>query len=61
MMLRRVRVKETGDTSFLMEEHVEKTIFERENEKVLGRARDRRAAPARHHQGLAVLAAASEE
>ena len=37
MMLRRVRVKETGDTSFLMEEHVEKTIFERENEKVLGR------------------------
>ena len=37
MMLRRVRVKDTGDTSFLMDEHVEKTIFERENEKVLGR------------------------
>ncbi|MBN8612885.1 MAG: DNA-directed RNA polymerase subunit beta' [Deltaproteobacteria bacterium] len=37
MMLRRVRVKDPGDTSFLMEEHVEKTIFERENEKVLGR------------------------
>ncbi|MFN7701287.1 MAG: DNA-directed RNA polymerase subunit beta', partial [Deltaproteobacteria bacterium] len=37
MMLRRVRVKEPGDTSFLMDEQVEKTIFERENEKVLGR------------------------
>ncbi len=37
MMLRRVRVKEPGDTSFLMDEQVEKTIFERENEKVLAR------------------------
>ncbi|MFO0711517.1 MAG: DNA-directed RNA polymerase subunit beta', partial [Sandaracinus sp.] len=37
MMLRRVRVKEPGDTSFLMDEQVEKTVFERENEKVLGR------------------------
>jgi len=37
MMLRRVRVKDTGDTSFLADEQVEKTIFERENEKVIGR------------------------
>jgi DNA-directed RNA polymerase subunit beta' len=36
-MLRRVRVKDVGDTSFLIDEHVEKHIFEKENEKVLGR------------------------
>jgi DNA-directed RNA polymerase subunit beta' len=37
MMLRRVRVKEPGDTGFLSDEQVEKTIFERENEKVIAR------------------------
>ncbi len=37
MMLRRVRVKEPGDTNFLMDEQVEKNIFERENEKCLAR------------------------
>jgi DNA-directed RNA polymerase subunit beta' len=37
MMLRRVRVKESGDTSFLSDEQVEKAVFERENEKVLAR------------------------
>ncbi len=37
MMLRRVRVKDPGDTSFLMDEQVEKTVFERENEKCLAR------------------------
>jgi hypothetical protein len=36
-MLRRVRVKEVGDTSFLVDEQVEKHVFERENEKVLAR------------------------
>jgi DNA-directed RNA polymerase subunit beta' len=36
-MLRRVRVKEVGDTNFLIDEHVEKHLFERENEKVLAR------------------------
>jgi DNA-directed RNA polymerase subunit beta' len=36
-MLRRVRVKEVGDTSFLVDEHVEKLVFEKENEKVLAR------------------------
>ncbi len=34
-MLRRVKIKETGDTSFLTEEQVEKQHFESENEKVL--------------------------
>jgi len=34
-MLRRVRVKEVGDTNFLSEEHVEKHIFELENERVM--------------------------
>ncbi len=37
MMLRRVRVKDPGDTSFLLDEQVEKIWFERENEGVLGR------------------------
>jgi len=37
-MLRRVRVKDVGDTGFLADEHVEKHIFESENEKVLGRS-----------------------
>ena len=36
-MLRRVRVKEVGDTNFLADEQVEKHIFEHENEKVLSR------------------------
>ncbi len=36
-MLRRVRVKEVGDTNFLVDEQVEKHIFEAENEKVLAR------------------------
>ena len=33
-MLRRVKVKNPGDTSFLLDEQVEKYIFEAENEKV---------------------------
>ena len=36
-MLRRVRVKDVGDTNFLVDEQVEKHLFERENEKVLER------------------------
>src|SRR5262249_57643347 len=36
-MLRRVRIKEVGDTSFLVDEHVDKRQFERENEKVIAR------------------------
>jgi DNA-directed RNA polymerase subunit beta' len=36
-MLRRVRVKEVGETSFLVDEHVEKHIFERENDKALAK------------------------
>jgi DNA-directed RNA polymerase subunit beta' len=34
-MLRRVRITEVGDTSFLIDEQVEKWIFEEENERVL--------------------------
>jgi DNA-directed RNA polymerase subunit beta' len=34
-MLRRVRVKDVGDTLFLIDEHVEKGIFGAENERVM--------------------------
>src|SRR5690606_529511 len=34
-MLRRVTVKDVGDTTFLVDEHVEKHIFEEENERVI--------------------------
>ena len=36
-MLRRVRVKDVGDTNFLVDEQVEKHMFEKENERVLER------------------------
>jgi DNA-directed RNA polymerase subunit beta' len=36
-MLRRVRIKETGDTRFLPDEQVEKTTFEHENERVIAK------------------------
>ncbi|MBX3128850.1 MAG: DNA-directed RNA polymerase subunit beta' [Polyangiaceae bacterium] len=36
-MLRRVRIKEVGDTSFLIDEQVEKYVFERENSRVMAR------------------------
>jgi DNA-directed RNA polymerase subunit beta' len=36
-MLRRIRVTEAGDTEFLVDEQVEKTIFEDENDKVIGK------------------------
>ncbi len=36
-MLRRVRIKDPGDTTFLVDEHIEKFVFEKENEKVLAR------------------------
>jgi DNA-directed RNA polymerase subunit beta' len=35
-MLRRVRVTDVGDTEFLVDEQVEKWVFEEENEKALG-------------------------
>jgi DNA-directed RNA polymerase subunit beta' len=34
-MLKRVRVKEVGDTHFLVDDQVEKYVFEEENERVL--------------------------
>jgi DNA-directed RNA polymerase subunit beta' len=36
-MLRRIRVTDVGDTTFLVDEQVEKHIFEEENERVLGK------------------------
>jgi DNA-directed RNA polymerase subunit beta' len=36
-MLRRVRIKEVGDTNFLVDEQVEKYVFERENKRVMDR------------------------
>ncbi|MFK8000691.1 MAG: DNA-directed RNA polymerase subunit beta' [Polyangiales bacterium] len=36
-MLQRVRIKETGDTTFLPEQLVEKAKFERENERVIAK------------------------
>ena len=36
-MLRRVRVREVGDSSFLVDENVDKRMFERENERVIAR------------------------
>jgi hypothetical protein len=37
-MRRRVRVKDVGNTNFLVDEQVEKHLFEKENERVLERA-----------------------
>jgi len=36
-MLRRVRIKEVGDTNFLVDEQVEKYIFERDNARIMER------------------------
>jgi len=38
-MLRRVRVADVGDTSFLSDENVEKWVFEEENDKMLKEGR----------------------
>ena len=56
-MLRRVRIKDVGDTNFLVDEQVEKHLFESENaagHRARRPARHRRAAPPRHHQGVAL-------
>ena len=56
-MLRRVRIKDVGDTNFLVDEQVEKHLFERENaegDRARRSARHRRAAAPRHHQGVAL-------
>ena len=36
-MLRRIAVKDVGDTNFLVDEQVEKHVFEEENERVLNK------------------------
>jgi DNA-directed RNA polymerase subunit beta' len=38
-MLRRVRVTEVGDTEFLVDEQVEKWVFEEENEKIMAQGK----------------------
>ena len=57
-MLRRVRIKEPGDTDFLIGEQVEKHVFdgrERRRCEAEGKTPGRgRAAAARHHQGVAL-------
>ena len=55
-MLRKVRITDPGDTTFLWGEQIDQLEFEDENKRVEeeGRqARRSRAGPARHHQGLA--------
>jgi DNA-directed RNA polymerase subunit beta' len=37
-MLRRIRVIDVGDTGFLVDEHVEKYLFEEENERVINKS-----------------------
>ena len=34
-MLRRVKIKDTGDTKFLVDEHIERSVFEEENVKII--------------------------
>ena len=56
-MLRRVRIKDPGDTDYLVGEQVDKWLFLEANEKVLaqgGRPAHGGAAAPRHHQGVAL-------
>ena len=55
-MLRRVRIKEVGDTTLLIDDQLERYIFEDENERVLGKADNRppQSLTSRHHQGVIV-------
>ena len=55
-MLRWVKIKEVGDTEFLMEEQVDRFRYEDENRRVRGRegpVGGRRTAAARDHEGVA--------
>jgi DNA-directed RNA polymerase subunit beta' len=55
-MLRKVRITEPGDTTFLWGEQVDKLEFEEENERVEkmgGKPAEASAGAAGHHQGLA--------
>ena len=55
-MLRWVKIKEVGDTEFLLEEQVDRFRFTDENERVASAGRRvgaGRTAAARHHQGFA--------
>lgn len=58
-MLRRVRIKDPGDTNFIYDEQVEKHIFERENEKII-RKGGRPAVAAPLLLGIAKAALSSE-
>jgi hypothetical protein len=55
-MLRKVRITEPGDTTFLWGEQIDKLDFEEENERVEkmgGKPAEASARAARHHQGVA--------
>ena len=56
-MLRRVRIKEVGDTNLLIDDQLERYVFEEENERVAeqgGPAGHCRTAAPGHHQGVAL-------
>ena len=56
-MLRWVKIKEVGDTEFLLEEQVDRFRFQDENERVRARrrrGRSGRAAVAGNHEGFAL-------
>ena len=56
-MLRWVRIDEVGDTSFLLEQQVDRFRFREENERVLAERRPsghRASAAAGYHQGVAL-------
>ena len=55
-MLKRVRIKDVGDTNFIIDEPVEWWVFEEENRRAIERgryARNSRAALPRHYKGIA--------
>ena len=55
-MLRWVKIKEVGDTEFLLEEQVDRFRYEDENRRVRdedGQIVSRRTAAARYHEGFA--------
>jgi DNA-directed RNA polymerase subunit beta' len=56
-MMRWVKVEDVGDTTFLLEEQVDKFRFREENDRVIsegGRPATGRPLPPRHHQGVAL-------
>ncbi len=56
-MMRWVKVEDVGDTTFLLEEQIDKFRFREENDRIIQRRRPPRNGPSvapRHHQGVAL-------